>query len=56
MILLKDDIRVDAQELVLVTSPRDERVMRLELLLPSGAGVTIMNTHAPNPAADTKVF
>ena len=56
MVLLKEDIQVDVHDPVPLMPPLDGRVMRLKLHLPSGGWVTLMNVHAPNPAADTKVF
>ena len=56
MIMLKEDIRVDVHNPVPLTPPVRERVMRPNLRQPSGGWVTLMNVHAPNLAADRKVF
>ena len=56
MILVKDDIRIEGHEPVPLTPPLDERVLRVELRLPSGEWAEVINVHAPDPAADQKVF
>ena len=56
MILVKDDIHIEIHGPVPLAPPLDERVLRVELRLPSGESTAVMNVHAPNPAADRKVF
>ena len=53
---MKDDIHIESHGPVPLTPPLDERVLRVELRLPSRESTAVMNVHAPNPAADRKVF
>ena len=50
--LLNDDIGVDSLGPLPLTSPLDERVLRVGLQLPSRDRVTLLNVYALNPAVD----
>ena len=45
-----------SQGLLPLTSPLDERILRVRLSLPSGDKITLLNVHSPNPATGRKVF
>ena len=56
MVLLRDDVQIDSHGPLPLTSQPDERVLQVGPQLLSGDRLTLQNAHAPNPAADRKVF
>ena len=54
MLLLRDDS--DSHGPLTLTPPLDEQVLRVGLQLPIGERVILLNVHAPNPAANRKMF
>ena len=56
MTRVKEDIRIEGHGPLPLTPPLDEQVLRVELRLPSGERAEVINVHAPNPAANQKVF
>ena len=55
MVLVRDDIQPKSQGPLPVISLLDERVLWVGLHLRSGDKITLLNVHAPNPAAHRKV-